>query len=375
MTSMTRLTLFLAAVAAFVVTPAFAQADGQNVRVSFGAGVTAGAISGEAMIGGSVGYRFSKHFSFDVEVAGSGEPADRFGSRVFDLGETVGMSVGRVGSLMDRGRGGVFSFLPNVATSILPRELSVESSGNTILSTAGFRYFIPATGDRFQPYVSGGLGVARTEESVRLDTGSLQFAPGRPGTAIPIGDIDRSTSHVGLVFGGGVGASIRVFKAIVARHRRALLPAGSRSKPGQLWRRGQLQVLGSITRSRDCGTVSPGQRYNPGVSDSNGSLLTAGRPYARSVFTVRARHCRCCCAGRRIRVDRCHPPARRPAGRRAAHDLPRHAADAPGRLADAESRRQVAAVHAVDAGLERGEAADRPLPGVDCSRASPRPGS
>ena len=87
---MAKLTFFLAAVAAFVVTPAFAQTDGQNVRVSFGAGVTAGAISGEAMIGGSVGYRFSKHFSFDVEVAGSGEPADRFGNRVFDLGETVG---------------------------------------------------------------------------------------------------------------------------------------------------------------------------------------------------------------------------------------------------------------------------------------------
>ena len=211
---MAKLTFFLAAVAAFVVTPAFAQTDGQNVRVSFGAGVAAGAISGEAMIGGSVGYRFSKHFSFDVEVAGSGEPAEGFGDRVFDLGDTAGTSVARVDNLLGRGRGGVSSFLPNVATSILPREISVESSGNTILSTAGFRYFIPAVGDRFQPYLSGGLGVSRTEESVRVDTGSLQFPSGFPGTVIPIGDIDRSTSHVGLVFGGGVGASIRVFKAL-----------------------------------------------------------------------------------------------------------------------------------------------------------------
>lgn len=215
MTSMTRITFFLAALAAFVVSPAYAQADGQNVRVSFGAGVTAGAISGEAMLGGSVGYRFSKHFSFDVEVAGSGEPADRFGSRMFDLGATVGVGAGRLGNLMDRGRGGVFSFLPNVATSILPVQLSVENSGNTILSTAGFRYLIPATGDRFQPYVSGGLGVSRTEESVRFATDSLTVTPGRPGAPPLRGmDIDRSTSHVGLVGSAGVGASLRVFKAL-----------------------------------------------------------------------------------------------------------------------------------------------------------------
>lgn len=213
MTSMTKITIALAAVAAFFTTPAFAQSE-QNLRVSFGAGVAAGAISGEPIFGGSVGYKFSKHFSFDVDVVGAGEPADRFGSRVFDLGDNAGMGSGRIGNLMERARGGMFNFLPNVTSSLLPGDLRVDSEGSTMLSTAGFRYLIPALGDRFQPYVSGGLGVSRTEESIRVSTGSRPVTTGRQGTTMTGVDLDADTSHLGMVVSAGVGASIRVFKAL-----------------------------------------------------------------------------------------------------------------------------------------------------------------
>jgi opacity protein-like surface antigen len=215
---MKKITIALAAVAAFVSTHAFAQ-DDPRVRVSFGVGVAAGAISGEPIFGGSVGYKFSKHFSFDVDVVGAGEPAGRFGSRVFDLGDSAGFGSFTMSNLTERVRGGGFNVLPSVlpilSTSILPGNIRVANEGNTILSTAGFRYFIPALGDRFQPYLSGGLGVSRTEESFSLYSDATRpVANGRQGNTVAGVDFDADSAHMGMVLSGGVGASLRVFKAL-----------------------------------------------------------------------------------------------------------------------------------------------------------------
>ena len=57
--------------------------------------------------------------------------------------------------------------------------------------------------------------------------------------------------------------------------------------------------------------------------------------------------------------------------RAAADDLPRHAADAAGRLADAEPGRQVAALHAVDAGLEGSRSARPTSISCRCSKVVP----
>jgi Outer membrane protein beta-barrel domain len=200
-------------VAFTLLLPTLAHAQDQDFRISFGAGATAGAIDGELSLGGSFGYRFSKLFSFDVDLIGALGAADRFDNRVFDLGGDRGFGSGRMGSLMQRARGGTFNPGQNLPNLPNPIDLRVENDGHTLISTAGIRLLIPARGDRFQPYVSGGFGLSRTEESFRLSTEALNL-PGRPGNTIPALDLDESTSHVGLVGTAGIGASFRVFKAM-----------------------------------------------------------------------------------------------------------------------------------------------------------------
>jgi opacity protein-like surface antigen len=216
MTSMTR--VFPAFVAcALLLVPAFAHAQDQNLRISFGAGVTAGAIDGEPSFSGSVGYRFSRYFSFDVEVVGALGAADRFDDRLLAFGDGREVGIGRIGSLVGRNRNGLSGSIPNLSI-VNPINLRVETDGNTLLSTAGVRFLIPARGDRFQPYVSAGFGVSRTEETIRLSSEALAAfsgVPGRPGNGLLAGlDLDETTSHVGLAGTAGIGASFRVFKAL-----------------------------------------------------------------------------------------------------------------------------------------------------------------
>ena len=186
---------------ALLCLPALSHAQDQNFRVSFGAGATAGAIDGELSLGGSFGYRFSKFFSFDVDVVGAFGAADRFDERLLAASDGRELGIGRVGSLIGR-RNRVFDFGQNLPILTFPTNLRVETDGHTLLSTAGIRFLIPSRSDRFQPYVSGGFGVSRTEET-------FQFSNIIPGL-----DFDDSTSHVGLVGTAGIGASFRVVKAL-----------------------------------------------------------------------------------------------------------------------------------------------------------------
>jgi opacity protein-like surface antigen len=197
---------------ALLLLPALAHAQDQNFRVSFGAGATAGAIDGDLSLGGSFGYRFSKFFSFDVDVVGALGAADRFDDRLLAAADGRELGIGRVGGLIGH-RNRVFDLGQNLPILTFPTNLRVETDGHTLLSTAGLRFLIPSRSDRFQPYVSGGFGVSRTEETFRLSTESLILG-GRPGNTIPGLDFDDSTSHVGLAGTAGIGASFRVFNAL-----------------------------------------------------------------------------------------------------------------------------------------------------------------
>jgi hypothetical protein len=211
---MTSKTPFRATLVAFtLLLPSLAHAQDQNFRVSFGAGATAGAIDGDLSLGGSFGYRFSKFFSFDVDVVGALGAADHFDDRLLAAADGREIGIARIGSLMNRGRNGFFGFGQSLPILTFPTNLRVETDGHTLISTAGIRFLIPARNDRFQPYVSGGFGVSRTEESFRLSMDGLNL-PGRPGNTVPGLDFDESTSHVGLVGTAGIGASVRVFKAV-----------------------------------------------------------------------------------------------------------------------------------------------------------------
>src|SRR6187402_2395490 len=81
---------------ALLCLPALSHAQDQNFRVSFGAGATVGAIDGELSLGGSFGYRFSKFFSFDVDVVGAFGAADNFDERLLAASDGRELGIGRV---------------------------------------------------------------------------------------------------------------------------------------------------------------------------------------------------------------------------------------------------------------------------------------
>ncbi len=228
MTFMTKATVSLAALAALLVTPLAASAQDQKIRVSFGAGVNAGSIDSGTMFTGSAGYTFARNFAFDVEVSGTNKVADRFSNRVFDLGNAgnnvgggnLNTVMGRIGDIMNGGRGGAFgglfggqiaAGLPNMPT------VSTNTDGNTMLATVGFRFEIPTSDNRFRPYVGAGMGVSRTDETFSVQSTVASTVAGRPGTPPQTGTsalVDQSLTHTGLLGSAGAGASLRVFRQL-----------------------------------------------------------------------------------------------------------------------------------------------------------------
>jgi hypothetical protein len=94
--------LAVAALTLLLASPAFAQSPDDRIRVSFGAGLTAGAVDGGPSIAASAGYRFADRVSFDVEFTFADEAADRFANRLFpltndlDFGDTTRHAVRRL---------------------------------------------------------------------------------------------------------------------------------------------------------------------------------------------------------------------------------------------------------------------------------------
>lgn len=206
--------------------PTLAHAQDQRLRVSIGGATTAGFIDSQLAIAASVGYRFADRLSFDVEVTGIDAPADRF-SDVRILGQGAAPAgVVRIGSMMaDNRRGlftqaisaGAFGQVASIGFPSPPGGLRIERDGRTALATFGFRYELASQVTRFLPYVSGGIGIARTEESFRVSVPTA--LPARPGmnvAARPDMVFDEDVSHTGLATSAGVGASIRLFGQLSA---------------------------------------------------------------------------------------------------------------------------------------------------------------
>ena len=221
----TRLFLAVATVAAMLV-PALAHAQDQRLRVSFGGAATAGTLDGQPAIVGSVGYRFAERLSFDGEFTFADGSADRFPDLQFFDQRVVQTGIARFGSMLGGGRSGLGGLLPPggftggqpAGALFLPGGTRLEREGNTSLATVGLRYEFPSQVGRFVPYVSGGLGIARTESSLRrLSSGTATgMRPGMNIPARPIMDFDESVSHTGLAAGAGVGASVRIYKQLSA---------------------------------------------------------------------------------------------------------------------------------------------------------------
>ena len=198
MAFITKHTVFVAVAAFLLAAPAVALAqDAPRVRVTFGAGATAGSIDGEVAYNISAGYRFSKLFSFDVEAVLVDGATNEFSIRPLN-----------------------FTNLPPTLAFLIPNPgdltFTASNEGNTFLSTMGFRFEFPTNESRFRPYVSGGMGFARTENN--YDVRILGASGGNPNTRaqaiLPTSIYDDAESHIGVVFGGGVGAQIRVWKGL-----------------------------------------------------------------------------------------------------------------------------------------------------------------
>jgi opacity protein-like surface antigen len=93
---------------------------------------------------------------------------------------------------------------------------SVER-GSTGLATFGLRYDLPSQVGRFQPYVTGGIGIACTETSVFAPRSiGIIAGPGFNAPLRPEADGNVDVTHTGLASSAGVGASVRIFKQLSA---------------------------------------------------------------------------------------------------------------------------------------------------------------
>ena len=220
----TRVFLAAATVAAMLV-PALAHAQDQRLRVSFGGAATAGTLDGQPAIVGSVGYRFAERLSFDGEFTFADGTADRFPDLQFFDQRVVQTGIARFGSMLGGGRNGLGGLLPPggftggqpAGALFLPGEARLEQEGSTSLATVGLRYEFPSQVGRFVPYVTGGLGISRTESSLRLSSGTATGTrPGMNLSVRPIMDFDEGVSHTGLAASAGVGASVRIYKQLSA---------------------------------------------------------------------------------------------------------------------------------------------------------------
>jgi opacity protein-like surface antigen len=180
--------------------PAVVYAQDQRVRVSFEPAVATVTGDAELALGGSVGYRFSDHFWFDGDVTWINAAAGGFRHGDFRFNGNDANLIGIANLVRNRlplfGRGD-FPTLPTLP--ILPNvQLNASTDGSTFVGTMGVRYELTPQTMRFRPYVAGGLGIDHTDQRFTLSATPLTPA------------IDQSTSHVGMAFRGGGGASIRV---------------------------------------------------------------------------------------------------------------------------------------------------------------------
>ena len=195
-----------------LLVPSTARAQDQRFRASFAP--AAASISGDAelALGGTFGYRASKHLWFEGDLTWIDAAAGGLRNRDVSFG---GFATS-LASYTDIGRGGPVRFgggtlpgrpgLPNFpglpALPILPgggiSQLRASTDGSTLVGTMGVRWEVPVETVRFRPYVAGGIGLNNTDQRFRLS--AVSFIP----------EIDESASHTGYALSGGVGASVRV---------------------------------------------------------------------------------------------------------------------------------------------------------------------
>jgi len=197
--------IIAAVVAGASFLPAPAQAQEPRVIINFTPAVATVGGDTELALSGSAGYRFTEHLSFEGEFTWiDAAEGDR---RVFPLGnqqlasdltDFLSTTFARFGAPDVRR-------IPNLPNIPIPIEgFDVSGDGQTMIGTLGLRYEPTVQTERFKPYLSGGLGLNRTEQEL-----TLRFAS---ATEVD----DDSLSHSGFAISAGGGASVRVFRSVWA---------------------------------------------------------------------------------------------------------------------------------------------------------------
>ena len=186
--------------------PAAAQAPEQRINVTFTPAVATVGGDTELALGGTAGYRFTEHLSFEGDFTWIDAAAGGGRDRVFALGDAE-LTTRGVNDILSRtsARFGAVNVrnLPNIPNIPIPIEGFGATDGQTMIATLGLRYEPTVQTARFRPYVSGGLGLNHTERELTLRiASSTQF--------------DESISHSGFAFSAGGGAGIRLFSSVWA---------------------------------------------------------------------------------------------------------------------------------------------------------------
>lgn len=204
----------LAALVAATCLPGLASAQDSRLSISVTPAVATSSGDSQLAVAGSVGYRFSSHFTFEGEVtwidAATGGVRDRnfnFDPRV-SAATTVSAVLQNVNAMFggNTGRNPGNMSTPNrpglgTNMAIGPigggTRLSGSTSGDTWIGTMGVRYEPTVQTARFRPYLSGGLGVNHTSQSVSLMGTGTQA-------------IRDSLSYDGIAFSAGGGANVHL---------------------------------------------------------------------------------------------------------------------------------------------------------------------
>jgi hypothetical protein len=189
--------------------PAAAQAQDGRLSLSITPAMVAMEGDAEFALAGTVDYRFAHHLSFEGDVTWINAAAGGFRNRILDFGDGRINATNTINMLMQRTVatfGGRNNRLPNFDTplgTIVPSitntgNLSASTGGDTWIGTMGVRYEPTTQTARFQPYVSGGLGVDYTNQDFSLDAAS--------STRL----MDQSITNTGVALSAGGGANIKL---------------------------------------------------------------------------------------------------------------------------------------------------------------------
>lgn len=168
-----------------------AAAQDERVHVSFGTAAAAGSGNASLALTASAGYRFRERLLFEVDLTATESPMGRF--LVPSFGPDGGMirAITRpaagmrfFGGPMDPFRGQLFDRPIGFADARRTRP-----DGDLYLATMGLRYELGTRGSRLQPYVAGGLGLARTDTELR-------------------------SARTGMAASAGIGTSLRVYRQL-----------------------------------------------------------------------------------------------------------------------------------------------------------------